>query len=849
MWPHAVGVIPRRAECFQQRDAVEALERAVAGGGTAVLCQVLTGTGGVGKTQLAAHHARRCWQDGDVDLLAWATASSRESIVSTYSRLAADVVAADPSDPEQAAGRFLAWAETTDRRWLIVLDDLADPADLRGLWPPANPRGRVLVTTRRRDAALGGHSRVRIDVGLFTPAEAESYLVTQLAAFGRRDDAAQIAALATDLGHLPLALAQAAAYLVDLGLDCAGYRARLADRSRTLSDLVPDDSGLPDDHRAALQATWSLSVELADRLRPPGLARPMLHLASLLDANGIPVEVLTGPSALRHLTDHRPVGAEGPSAPVSEDEAAGALRCLGRLSLADHTSDGVRQSVRIHGLIQRTTRETLPAAVRDVLAVTCADALVAGWPTAERDPAQEQTLRANAEALISHAGSALWQSGCHAVFLRAGESLGLTGLVTAAHAYFQDLHTAACRNLGPDHPDTLTIRHYLVTWQGETGDLGSARAGFVALVADRLRVLGPDHPDTLATRGDMAAVQGRAGDPVGAGQASAEVLEDALRVLGPEHPQTLTARLNVAHWTGAAGNPLASVRACEALLADTSRLLGPDNRRTRAVRLHLALWRGEAGDTVGAVLDFEQLLVDQLRVLGADHPQTLSTRRDLARWRGKAGDPRSAVSDFGQLLLDQVRVLGSEHPETLATRHDLASWRGEGGDAAGAVSALEKVLVDRLRVLGPDHPDSLTTRANLAYWRGKAGDPGGAVTATSELLTDRLRVLGPDHLDTLTTRHNLAQWRAEAGDPAGAAVAESEVLADRLRVLGPDHPHTLSARHHLAQWTGKAGDPGGAAAALARLLVDQRRVLGSRHPATQATQESLAVWRGEAQRE
>ncbi|WP_406404508.1 FxSxx-COOH system tetratricopeptide repeat protein [Streptomyces sp. NBC_00879] len=798
-------MVPRQAECFQHRGAVEALERAVAGGGTAVLCQVLSGTGGVGKTQLAAHYARRTWQEGAVDLLVWVTASSRESIVSSYSQLGADVAAADSSDPERAASFFLSWAETTDRRWLIVLDDLADPRDLRGLWPPANPCGQVMITTRRRDAALGGRSRVRIDVGLFTPAEAASYLIAQLAAFGRRDDAVQIAGLAADLGHLPLALAQAAAYLVDLGLDCAGYRAQLADRTRTLADLVPDDSGLPDDHRAALQATWSLSVEHADRLRPSGLARPMLHLASVLDANGIPVAVLTSPPVLRYLTDHRSVGSNGQSGPVGAEEAAGALRCLDRLSLADHMTDSPYQRVRVHGLIQRTTRETLPSSVHDALVVACADALTAFWPKAEGDPALAQTLRANAEALISHAGSALVNPGCHPILIRVGESLGATGLASAAHAYFQELYAAACQHLGHDHADAFTIRHYLITWQGETGDLTSARAGYVELLADRLRALGPDHPDTLATRGDMAALQGRAGDPVGAGEASRAVLKDSLRVLGPEHSQTITARLNVAHWTGAAGNPADAVSACEQLLADTSRLLGPDHLKTRAVRLHTAIWRGEAGDPAGAVSDFERLLADQLRVLGPDHP------------------------------------------DTLTTRHDLASWRGEGGDARGAVSALEQLLVDRLRVLGPDHPDTLTTRANLAYWRGKGGDPAGAVVATTELLDDRLRVLGPDHPDTLTTRHNLARWRAETGDPAGAVVAQSELLADRLRVLGPEHPHTFSARHHLAHWTGRAGDAAGASAALAQLLADQLRVLGPNHPDTVATGDGLAFWRAEAE--
>ncbi|MEV2236455.1 hypothetical protein AB0H69_49200, partial [Streptomyces phaeochromogenes] len=170
-------------------------------------------------------------------------------------------------------------------RWLIVLDDVADPADLHGLWPPDSPHGRTLVTTRRRDAALKGEGRRLVEVGLFTAAEALAYLTTSLAAHGRTEPAGQLTMLAAELGHLPLALAQAAAYLIDSGKSAAAYRDLLADRTTTLTDLTPDT--LPDEHAFALAAAWSLSIDRADTLRPAGLARPMLHLAALLDANGI----------------------------------------------------------------------------------------------------------------------------------------------------------------------------------------------------------------------------------------------------------------------------------------------------------------------------------------------------------------------------------------------------------------------------------------------------------------------------------------------------------------------------------------------------------------------------------
>ncbi len=60
------------------------------------------------------------------------------------------------------------------------------------------------------------------------------------------------------------------------------------------------------------------------------------------------------------------------------------------------------------------------------------------------------------------------------------------------------------RILGPEHPETLYIRHSLARWTGQAGDPASARDQFAVLLPLRARVLGPDHPDTLTTRRKLA---------------------------------------------------------------------------------------------------------------------------------------------------------------------------------------------------------------------------------------------------------------------------------------------------------------------------------------------------------
>lgn len=71
-WPRRVGLVPLRADSYQQRE-VDSLFFAE----PAASVQVLVGMGGVGKSQLAAVYAERRWTENRLDLLVWITADSR----------------------------------------------------------------------------------------------------------------------------------------------------------------------------------------------------------------------------------------------------------------------------------------------------------------------------------------------------------------------------------------------------------------------------------------------------------------------------------------------------------------------------------------------------------------------------------------------------------------------------------------------------------------------------------------------------------------------------------------------------------------------------------------------------
>ncbi|TGB08420.1 tetratricopeptide repeat protein [Streptomyces sp. MZ04] len=721
-------MLPQEAHCFQGRAVGGRLAREMADGGTAVLGQVLAGTGGVGKTQLAARYARDLRDSGEIDLLLWVTAVNREAIVAAYARAAEEWLGLNLPDSEKAAARFLAWLEPRPAggpSWLVVLDDLTDPVDLLadpalqrgGLWPPASPRGRTLITTRRRDAVLTGHGRRSVAVGLFKRQESVHYL-SQVLGSGR-DPLDCVALLAADLGDLPLALSQAAAYLLEAtDVSCAEYRRQLSVRTRELERLIPERGMLPDTQTVTVAATWSLSAERADAMRPRGLARPMLALIAVLDPNGIPAAALTGPPALAHLAAHRTTAVPGP---VSEEDAVGALRALHRMSLIDYTPGVPHQAVRVHQLIQRTFRESLARTALAETSVAAADALVAAWPDVERDTALAQVLRANTDAVRRVAELALWQNGVHPVLFLAGDSVQESGQVTAALGYFRTLGRLAHDRLGPDHRHTLRIRLQLADLRGMAGYPDEALTGLEEALVDCERVLGDYDRDTLRARHELAHAHGLVGDVAGALASLEQVLVVRQWVLGDDHPETLDTRGS------------------------------------------LALWWGDAGDTAGAIAALDQLIVDRERVLGRDHPDLFRARHNLALYRGEEGDKSGAVAAYRHLLADRVRVLGPDHAETLGTRRELAYWQRDSGDVTTALDTFELLVPDMDRVLGADHLDTLTTRRSLGYTWGVAGDTAGSVIAYRQVLADLRCVLGPDHAETLATAAVLAGGLVDRG--------------------------------------------------------------------------------------
>lgn len=254
---------------------------------------------------------------------------------------------------------------------------------------------------------------------------------------------------------------------------------------------------------------------------------------------------------------------------------------------------------------------------------------------------------------------------------------------------------------------------------GDSGIPARARDQLAALRLEAEQDLGPEHPETLTIRNRLAYWTGKAGDPAAACDQARVLLPVVERVCGASHPGSLAVRATLARMTRAANDPAGAADYYATLLTLAERVRGPEHADTLAARAGLAWCTGEIDEKAEARARFAELVPDAVRILGPEHPVTLDCRAGLARWTGSV-DAAAARDQFAELLPDAVRVLGPEHLDTLYIRHSVARWTGQAGEPARARELHAELLPIRERNLGPDHPETKTTRSQLARWAKKA---------------------------------------------------------------------------------------------------------------------------------
>ena len=256
----------------------------------------IAGFAGVGKSCLATEYCYRFYPR-EYGLIVWLNAESEELLVADYRQLLFDlspenaseliVVASTPKSSDNhsttnAIRKSSSNAERTRNQdtdeivrevktrlfrsqtpWLLVFDNLEDRSLLDTFVPRgAGTRGHILVTTRLFEMQCDNNdeSSGNLFLGCFSPSESVELLQRAAGARNIEGEANYNAAtqVCERLGHLPLALGMAAAYMLRCDVNCLEYLERFNNSEKSRQSLLRH--GKLQDYSLSVASSLSLSL-------------------------------------------------------------------------------------------------------------------------------------------------------------------------------------------------------------------------------------------------------------------------------------------------------------------------------------------------------------------------------------------------------------------------------------------------------------------------------------------------------------------------------------------------------------------------------------------------------------
>jgi hypothetical protein len=574
-----------------------------------VVVHAVHGLGGIGKSTLAAHWAAA--HSAEFNPVWWITAETETDLDAGLAALgrALQPALVGVLTEEALRERTVQWLASNDG-WLVVLDNVSDPAVIKPLLARA-PSGRFLVTTRRGPASWRGIART-LDLDVLAPDEAVE-LFTGIYN-GPADGAEELCA---ELGYLPLAVDQAAAYCREAGVTPRAYMDLLA-RYPVEMYAATAEGG---DAQRTVARVWQVTLEaLADTPVAVRILRVIAWWApdeiprGYLEGIGSPLEVI---EAVRRLAAHSMVKVRG-------------------------------DALSVHRLVQAVSRAGEPEVM-----------------VARRDEAAKQLGGQVQEEIFGDAGR-LWATHMEAL---AGwmseesdtEVLALLLGVAAMNLARSDprrsmaLMDRAGRGIerNPEWDSVDMVRKAMLPLCLINGERGRALPLAKRELARMESEFGPCHPTVFEARMTVARAL-RDSDPERAKALAQEVADEAVEVLGTDHPMAFQLGLSSRDVT----RQRFDRSTLESQLVVAKRLLGEEHFGVAWLERMLVEELLAAGQADRALVLAERVVAQYRNFLGATDPETLSVRARHLHLLALKGEKRRVGELLPEFHADLTRAAG-----------------------------------------------------------------------------------------------------------------------------------------------------------------------------------------------
>lgn len=690
-----------------------------------VTVESVRGMGGIGKTQLAIEYAYV--HSEDYKVVWWVASEKAISIADQFGRLINEFSSDDTGNYATDTDKYPAIVDKLlqgSEGWLLIFDN-AEESDVVEKWRPKSPQrsgvpGHVIVTTRRKSRfkSLG----TVLDLDVIGKRDAVKLLRTRVKSLNQ----AVGEAIAEDLGWLPLALEQAAAYIDRLELPPEKYLKFLHERAAEMYKR-----GLLGSPNETAPTTWTINLDQAatENLAAMQLLEICAYLA--------PEPVLTN-----LFTRHYNLLTE-PLASVARDDLAldEAIGTLVGYSLTKQSSAGLQTHRLIQAAIRSRCEDSKPAGrssgsslpittepahaaappLEIALRLLAADAseLVASdqesWPRwLELLPHVLAVTRHLDSGTVTGAALPLYASlltGAGSYLTEQGQFSEAQPLLNRALAAAETLH-------GPEHPSTAPYVGNLAWTSWRLGNLSEAKERFERAIAVAEAEQGPKPSSIVAHLTGLAYVLNELGE-----EDRARLLVQRALAINPTIDLSNLAEI-LQGSSDLDNNPsLTETRiAIERELAIATTNYGPGHPQVAVQLNNLAtMWRN-SGDLAAALPLVERALDIDEKFYGRWHPKVAIRAANVGTVLWDSRDP-AAARPFVKRALDIVdKAYHANHPGIAIRLNNLAVLLEELGELANARELYERARNIEVKVYGPENSRGARVRQNLARVLEKLGD-------------------------------------------------------------------------------------------------------------------------------
>ena len=812
--------------------------------------QAISGLGGIGKTQTAVEYAYRF--RADYDSIFWVRADTALELSSGFVEIAQllNLPQQDEPDQDKVVQAVKLWL-SRNPNWLLIFDNADQPELVQPFKPhlaPTGTQGQVLITSRAQDFQTLGIARP-LEIETLEPAEALAFLWRrsgrgELSAQPPIEETTAIRAakqLAAELGYLPLALEQAAAYVVAKKARFQDYLASYQTRKLKRLETAKPKLG---NYSDSVATAWTLNFQQVEQTGPA--SADLLRVSALLHPDAIPFELLSqgGGQLGDKLAE---VLVDAVEDPLVVNEVLEPL-CTYSLIRVDRAA----QTYSIHRLVQEVTRAEMATEKtrqrwinRAILAahqllpkdeegrVEYQDSFQ-HWPLLARLTNHTQVL-----AQICHASDCQSLAAAQ-LFDRMGDFLREGGQYPLAESLLQQAYQLYQSLLEVDSRDVAQSLHSLARLYWMQGRYSEAEPLYQESLAMRKRLLGDEHPDVANSLNNLAILYRNQGRYSEAEPLFQEALAMRKRLLGEAHPDVAQSLNNLALLYWKKGRYSEAEPLFQEALALRKQLLGEAHPDVAQSLNNLALLYRNQGRYSEAEPLFQDSLAMRKRLLGEAHPDVAQSLNNLALLYWNQGRYSEAEPLFQEALAMFKRLLGDTHPDVATSLNNLATLYWNQGRYSEAEPLFQEALAIRKRLLGDTHPLVAYSLNNLGEAYSYQGRYSEAEPLHQEALALRKQLLGDAHPDVAQSLDSLGVLYDHQERYSEAEPLHQEALAMRKQLLGDAHPDVAISLNNLAELYDHQGRYSEAKPLFQEALAMRKQLLGDAHPDVGRCLDNLA---------